>query len=122
MTTIETFLAGYPAPVRELTGAARLLLRRALPGARETLDAAARLIGYGYAPGYKGTVCVLLLSRGGVKIGFFRGAELPDPNGLLEGSGKVHRHIPLRTNADLKQAGIGPLLKAALVAWRVRNE
>ena len=39
-----------------------------------------------------------------VNVGFFRGADLDDPAGLLEGSGKFMRHVKLRpgtaTNAD----------------------
>jgi hypothetical protein len=30
-----------------------------------------------------------------VNVGFFRGAELADPEGLLEGSGKFMRHVKL---------------------------
>ena len=28
-----------------------------------------------------------------VNVGFFRGAEIADPNGLLEGTGKFMRHV-----------------------------
>lgn len=34
--------------------------------------------------------------RSHVNVGFFRGAELPDPAGLLEGAGKLGRHVKLR--------------------------
>jgi hypothetical protein len=119
---IEAFLASYPAGVTELAHAARRLLERALPGAEETLDQSARVIGFGYGPGYKGTVCALILSKTGVKIGLFRGSELPDPKGLLQGSGKVHRHVALQTLADLKQPGLKPLIKAALAAWKARTK
>jgi hypothetical protein len=64
----------------------------------------------------------LILSREGVKIGIARGAELSDPKKLMQGSGKVHRHVQLRTIADLKRPGLKPLLKAALNAWRERNK
>jgi len=120
--TIETFLAGYPPEVRELALAARALLDIALPRAEETLDESAKVIGYGYGPGYKGVVCTLILSQRGVKLGIARGAELPDPKQLMQGSGKVHRHVPLQTIADLKQPGLESLLKAALAAWHKRNE
>src|SRR5688572_2813648 len=37
-----------------------------------------------------------------VNVGFFRGAELADPAGLLEGTGRFMRHVKLRPghNAD----------------------
>jgi hypothetical protein len=85
------------------------------------VDGTANLLGYQYGPGYRGLVCTLMLSKTGVKLGIVRGAELPDPKGLLTGSGKVHRHVPLRRVADLEQPGLKPLLKAALQAWRRRN-
>src|SRR5437773_3273698 len=31
-----------------------------------------------------------------VNVGFFRGAEIADPHGLLEGTGKLMRHVKLR--------------------------
>jgi hypothetical protein len=120
--TIEAFLAAYPPEVSDLALAARILLGEALPGASETLDESARIIGYSYGPGYKGLVCTLILSQTGVKLGIARGAELPDPRGVLGGSGKVHRHVLLRSTADLKRPGLKPLLKAALAAWQERHE
>jgi hypothetical protein len=119
---VETFLANYPPEVRDVALAARSLLAVALPDVTETLDESARILGYSYRPGYKGVVCTLILSRSGVKLGIVRGSELPDPKQLMVGSGKVHRHVQLRSTADLKRAGMKPLLKAALTAWRERNE
>ena len=118
---IEEFLAKYPAEVGELAQASRRLLNEMLPKAEETLDQSARVIGFGYGPGYKGCVCTLILSQKGVKLGLARGSELPDPRGLLSGSGKVHRHIALQTLADLKQPGLKPLIKAAFAAWKERT-
>lgn len=46
-----------------------------------------------------------------VNVGFFRGAELPDPKGLLEGTGRLMRHVKIRpgrgVDADALQALIG---------------
>src|SRR6516164_9077905 len=121
-TDIEVFLAPYPLEVRDVALAARDFLAEALPGAAEMLDRSAKLLGYSYGPGYKGLVCTLLLSQSGVKLGIARGSELPDPKQLMRGSGKVHRHVQLRTTADLKQPGLRSLLKAALAAWKKRTE
>jgi hypothetical protein len=113
-------LAAYPDAVRELADAARKALAKALPGVAEGVDRSAKLLSYSYAPGYKGVVCTLILSKTGVKLGLFRGSELPDPAQLLEGSGKVHRYVQLRKPADLESPDLQRLLAAALAAWRAR--
>lgn len=117
---VDELLAGYPEPVQQTAAAARALLTNMLPGIEETADGSAKLIGYRYGPGYKGVLFTLILSQKGVKLGIFRGAELPDPKNLMTGEGKVHRHVPLRSAADLERPGLKPLLKTALKAWRAR--
>ena len=39
----------------------------------------------------------------------------------MTGAGKVHRHVPLRSAADLEQPGLKALLAAALAAWKART-
>ena len=119
--TFEKLLRSYPAAVRTLAIAARRSLRKWLPGVQEGVDRSVPVVGYGYGPGYRGMVCTLILSHSGVKLGLVRGSELPDPRGLLEGNGKVHRHVPLSVAADLRRAGVRALVKASHAAWRKRN-
>ena len=119
---VSSAFASYPGHVEVLALRARELVLNALPGASEELDSTGKLIGYGYGPGYTGTVCTLIMSQKGVKIGIVRGAALPDPHRLMGGAGKVHRHVDLRTLDDLAQPGIKPLLKTALAAWKGRNQ
>jgi hypothetical protein len=38
--------------------------------------------------------------RSGRVVGVFSGASLDDPAGLLEGTGKVHRHVKIRAESD----------------------
>jgi hypothetical protein len=47
-----------------------------------------------------------------VNVGFFRGAELPDPANLLEGSGKLMRHVKLRPGEPID----APAMEALIVA------
>jgi hypothetical protein len=119
---VERFLASYPPEVSALARGAKRLLEASLPNAEETLDESAKVIGYGYGPGYKGCVCTLILSKTGVKIGIAYGASMPDPKGLLRGAGKIHRHVALKTLADLKQPGLEALLRATLAAWKERTK
>jgi hypothetical protein len=48
-----------------------------------------------------------------VGLGFFRGAELPDPQGLLQGTGKLMRHVKLKPAAALPGAALEALIAAA---------
>jgi hypothetical protein len=51
--------------------------------------------------------------RAHVNVGFFYGAELPDPMGLLVGSGKRMRHVKVRPGVDLDSEGLDALIAAA---------
>lgn len=48
-----------------------------------------------------------------VNVGFFQGAELPDPHGLLEGTGKFMRHVKLKLGSDVDTAALAALIDAA---------
>jgi hypothetical protein len=51
--------------------------------------------------------------RAHVNVGFFRGAELEDPAGLLEGTGKRMRHVKLRSDEATGAAALTRLIEAA---------
>ena len=117
---IAAFLEGYPSPVPEMAASVRGMVRRVLPHIQESLDAASRIIAYGYGPGYKDTICTLIPSKAGVKLGIVRSASLLDPEGLLSGTGKVHRVLAFAHPSDLDQnrPGKEALLEQALVVWK----
>ena len=48
-----------------------------------------------------------------VNVGFFRGAELADPHGLLEGTGKLMRHVKLRPGSTRATSALAYLIAAA---------
>ncbi len=51
---------------------------------------------------------------GHVNVGFSRGTELDDPEGLLEGTGKLIRHVRIGSLSDLKKAPFKRLIDAAV--------
>ena len=55
-----------------------------------------------------------------VNVGFFRGAELADPENLLEGSGKLMRHVKLRPDSEVDTAALKKLVETAYVHMRQR--
>jgi hypothetical protein len=57
-----------------------------------------------------------------VNVGFFRGAELADPAGLLEGTGKTMRHVKLRPDDDIDAAALIELIESAYIDMKRRLE
>ena len=55
-----------------------------------------------------------------VNVGFFRGATLDDPAGLLEGTGKRMRHVKLRPGLEPDPAALEALIVAAHADLRAR--
>jgi hypothetical protein len=118
--SLDALFEGYPDEVGGLARSARAFIYETVPDVQETVDASAPVVSYGYGTGYKGMICTLILSKTGVKLGVVYGATLPDPKHLLEGPGKVHRYVSLRTAADLRRPGLGALLRSSRQAARAR--
>lgn len=55
-----------------------------------------------------------------VNVGFFRGAELADPDGLLEGTGRFMRHVKLRPGRDVDAAALKALITTAYADMKER--
>lgn len=68
--------------------------------------------GFGYVNAFKDHV----------NVGFFRGAEIPDPAGLLEGTGKFMRHVKLAPGRDFNAAVLARLIETAYVDMKARVE
>ncbi len=48
-----------------------------------------------------------------VNVGFFQGASLPDPAGLLQGTGKYMRHVKVRPGVAIDGSAIEALIVSA---------
>jgi hypothetical protein len=55
-----------------------------------------------------------------VNVGFFRGAEIADPGGLLEGKGRFMRHVKLRPERDVDTAALAKLIETAYTDMKRR--
>jgi hypothetical protein len=114
----EDFLALYPDPVRDVGLALRATILATLPRIEETVDRPGRIVGYGFGRGYADTICTIIPSKSGIKLGIVNGASLDDPDGLLEGAGKRHKYVIVKSVADARRAAVKRLLKSALAAWK----
>lgn len=109
-------LAGSSPAVCRLAEAAAELVRTTIPDAAEELDRRARLLAFTYKPGtYKYLIAAVALHDNYVNLMFARGAELADvdSSGLLEGTGKLARHVKVDTPEVLADPAVAQLVSVA---------
>ena len=58
--------------------------------------------------------------RAHANVGFFYGAELEDPSGLLEGTGKLMRHVKVKPGGDLDSTALAALISTAYADMKLR--
>ena len=110
------FLSPYSPAVVDLALALRSLMLEEAPSAIEAIyDAySAVAIGYSFTGRLKDSYCHIAVYTAHVNLGFNRGADLPDPQGALQGSGKQVRHIKIRSLDDLERPWIRRYIRAAI--------
>ncbi len=116
--SLEQFLETYPPEIRALALAARELVLGSLPGALEIVDPPSKIIAYGFSPRYADLVCAVAPYNKYVNLIFSMGTALPDPQNLLEGTGKRARHIKIQPGFDFSAPGVRALLEEALARVR----
>lgn len=95
-------------PLRQLASTWFDRLRRSGPDVRELLHdghptACVDEAAFAYVDAFKAHV----------SVGFYEGASLPDPAGLLEGGGKRMRHVKLRWGQPIDEAALAALIVEA---------
>ncbi len=119
---LNHFLAKYtPAMVKE-SRASMARLRRQVPGAVELVydNYNALVIGFGPSERASEAVLSLALMPRWVTLCFLQGGpKLPDPDGLLRGSGTTVRNVRLASAADLDTPAIRTLIGTALERAKV---
>lgn len=119
---VADLLSAFAPEVRNLALATRTFVLNITPDISEQVDVKARIIGYGYGPKYTDMVGMIMPTKAGVNLGIAYAMELPDPNKLLAGTGKLHRHVKLKSRSDLESDALKSLLTAAISAAVRRRE
>ena len=118
--TAESILSQYDPKISTLGFQLRAFLLSALKDIQEEAESSPNIIGYSYGKGYSNLICTIIPSKKGIKLGFYKGSELPDPAKLLTGSGKVHKFVEIKSKSDLQNPALLSLVKAALKAYHSR--
>jgi hypothetical protein len=110
----DEIVAGASPKVRDLAIRARELISDVYPAVIEVPWPRQRVIGYGVGPKKMSEhFCYLSVSKDHINIGFMYGAELPDPNKLLAGTGKLLRHVRITDAEQLSTPALRELLQVA---------
>lgn len=121
LTTADNFLSQYSDEVFENTHKVRKLILRVLPEIIEDVDISAKMLSYNYGKRYIDTVCVLIPSKKGLKFGFYQGVDLPDPENLLSGNGKLSRYVEIKKQDDIKIKPLTVMLREAFKLYKTRT-
>jgi hypothetical protein len=116
-TQLKSFLAKYTPEVAADARDALARLRRLVPGAIEMVydNYNALVIGFGPSERASEAVVSIAVFPRWVTLCFLQHAsQLPDPEGLLKGSGRMARHVVLRSPKDLETPAIRTLIGEAL--------
>jgi hypothetical protein len=112
---VEIWLTGSPVELRSIAQKWFERMRQCGDDVRELMHdgcpvACVQDAPFGYVNSFKSHV----------NVGFFYGAVLEDPAGLLEGSGKRMRHVKLKPGSELDTAALRDLIDAAYLDIRAR--
>jgi hypothetical protein len=97
---LDSFLAKYSPEIETFARRALATMRKLVPGAIEMVYDNYNWLVIGFSPSERPSEAIfsLVLPPNAVTLCFLQGAGLPDPSGLLQGSGNVVRNIRLYTS------------------------
>jgi hypothetical protein len=105
---IEAWFSGFADPFRLMVRPWFERMRASGPDIREILHDGCPTACVGDA-----AFCYVNAFKVHASVGFFYGAMLADPAGLLEGGGKRMRHVKLRPGQELDEGALNDLIAAA---------
>lgn len=113
---LRRFIAKFAPDEQRRIRAVRAAMRRRLPTAHELVWDNYNFLVIGYSPTERPSDAILSLAAraGGIGLCFLQGARLPDPEKLLEGSGRQTRFLRLESASRLSDPQIERLMQAAI--------
>jgi len=113
---LEGFIDKYTPEIAAATRACLAKMRQRLPGAAVLIYDNYNSLAIGFGPSEKPSEAIFSIVPypRWILLFFLQGAGLPDPHGLLKGTGKVVRSIRLESAEDLDKPAIKELMAVAL--------
>jgi len=113
---VASFIAKFDPAIAKLTRSCRSVIRKRYPSAIELVYDNYNALAIGYSPTEKTSEVVFSLAvyARGLNLYFMYGRSLPDPNGLLQGSGTQGAFIRLESVATLDEPKVIDLIQRAV--------
>jgi hypothetical protein len=120
--TLQGFIAKFAPDMVRLIRAARAKMRQRIPQAIELVYDNYNFFVIGYGPNEKAGEAIFSLAAQakGLSLCFLQGAQLPDPNRLLRGSGNLVRNIRVDSPDIFDRPEVRALMNAALQEAKTR--
>ena len=109
---VARLLGEHPPELQAIERALRTTIRTAFPEAIEQVDFANKLIAFGRSMKIRGLLFAIIAHKSHINLQLADGALLPDPAGLIEGTGKRIRHVKIRS----VEAAASPEVRAIIAA------
>jgi Domain of unknown function (DU1801) len=113
---LDEFLDKFTPEVAAVARQCLDKMRARLPGATQLVYDNYNALAIGFGPSERASEAIfsIVLYPKYVTFFFLQGSRLPDPKKVLQGRGKIVRHIRLESAADLDQPAVRELMVAAL--------
>jgi hypothetical protein len=117
---LASFISKFDPRIARLLQACRAALRKRLPTAIEQVYDNYNFLAIGFCTTERTSDCLVSLatSAKGVALSFYYGAALPDPEGILLGSGNQNRYLRLESASTLGTPSVAALIDAAIAQAR----
>jgi len=118
MTTreLDAIIASRSPRMAKLTRAVLAKLRPRFPGAVELVYDKRNALVIGFCPDERASNVInsIAVYRNWINLYFFEGDDMRDPEGLLQGTGTMVRHIRITSAAELDRPAVKALMSEAL--------
>jgi len=114
--TVEGYITSLEPWQAEIVSHIAVLVRAAAPQAKESIKWA--------QPVYEsnGPFAYIKAFKNAVNFGFWRGADLQDPKGVLQGTGNKMRHVKLTSLEDLDEVLFTDFVRQALELNQLKGD
>ena len=115
---VEKLLGEHSAELAAIEHALRATIRREFPDAVEQVDFGNKLLAVGKSMAMRDLAFAIIPHSAHVNLQLPDGVDLPDPDGMIEGTGKRIRHVKVRSVEAASSSAVRAIVDAQVALRR----